>query len=639
MSRPATIAGGLAVPLALSAIVLAVYAQAGSFSFLNYDDALYLQDAPHVSEGLTWRGIAWAFTTFHAVNWHPATWLSHMLDVSLFGMDAGRHHLVNVLLHLLNSIVLYRLLCEATGRALESAAAAALFAVHPLQVESVAWVAERKNLLCALFFLLSLRQYCRYSAMPSARRYLSALLLFLLALLSKPMAVTLPFVMLLLDRWPLGRTGGTPGAGRLVLEKVPFLLLSAASCAMTLLAQANGAALVTLESMPLAARLENAAAAYAAYLGKAAWPSRLAFYYPMPAMSSLHATAAASAILLAALTVFAVRQARTRPWLAVGWFWFLGTLVPVIGIVQVGMQSMADRYAYLPLVGLLLALCRGAGEAASRLRIPGRAVAAAACAAIALLGVASRAQAGTWRDSGSLFRHAVAATKDNWAAHNGLGKVAFEAGDYPEALRHLQEALRLAPGIVEIRNSLGAAYARMGREDEAAAHYREALRLRPGYADARTNLGALLARRGEFDEAERLFREALASAPGSADAHVNLAHVLMRKGMDGEAIAHFRESLRLRPGDADSHLGLGLALSRTSALDEATAHLRVAVRLRPDDAEARNNLGVLLARGGAAAEAIGQFREAVRLRPGYEGARRNLERAIAGNAARAGGGT
>jgi len=484
---------------------------------------------------------------------------------------------------------------------------AALFAVHPLHVESVAWVTERKDVLSAFFFLLSLRAYVRYAAGPGAARYGALLLFFALGLLSKPIVVTLPFVLLLLDYWPLGRLwppGDPPAdaaprfpgdpAWRLVLEKAPLFVLSAAASAVTYLAQKDIGATVPLAATPLWARAGNALLSYAAYLRKAAWPSDLAVFYPHPGKSLPLVGTAAAGLFLCLATALVVRYARRYRWLATGWFWYLGTLVPVIGLVQVGGNAMADRCAYIPLIGIYAMAAWGAGELAARFRVPTAARAAVAAGVLLALMACAIVQVGYWRGSGPLFRRALAVTEGNWLAHNSLGEVAHEAGRYEEAAAHYREALRIGPDSPGTHSDLGVALLKTGRRDEAILHFREALRILPGHPEAHNNLGVYLS----------------------------------ENGREEEGMAHYRQALRVRPDYAEAHYNLGRALSRQGAVEEATGHLREAVRLRPDYAEARNNLGALLARQGAFPEAVSQFREALRLKPDYEGARLNLERAI-----------
>lgn len=622
----------------LAGLVVAVYWQAGSFRFTNYDDDLYVTKNPRVAAGLTLSGIRWAFTTIQVSNWHPIAWLSHMLDVSLFGLSAGKHHLVNVLIHLLNTLLLFHALRRATGRFGECFLVAGLFAVHPSHVESVAWISQRKDLLCAFFSLLAISGYVGYCERPGAGRYIKGVLLpFALALMSKPMAVTLPFLLLLLDFWPLGRTSAwrpasgaeiaPPGPVRLLTEKAPLLLLSALSAALTLMAQSKGGAVASLDFLPMAPRIANALFAPAAYLWKAVWPVGLSVIYPLPESSGLVLKGAAGAAFLAGATALAVRQRRQRPYLAVGWFWFLVMLVPVIGIVQVGMQSMADRYTYLSLVGAFVVAAWGMGEAASRSGIPRKGTEALSAALLVLLAYLAHGQAGYWRDSVSLFRHALEATSpDNKVAQVNLGGALSAEGRDEEALGHYREVLRISPGDAEAEYAMYQTLARLGREEEAVAHFGAALRRTEGNAESNNNIGLALAGTGRVEEALSYFREAVRIRPDFAEAHYNLGVALSRLGRKDEAVPHFREALRIRPVDAESHNKLGVARMGLGRLDDAVGHFRAALDKRPDYGDARFNLAVALERSGKREAAMRELEEILRLSPGDRDAEERLAR-------------
>jgi Flp pilus assembly protein TadD len=538
----------VAIGALLAASVLAVYWRTSSFPFVVYDDEPLIVRNRAIQEGLTWDAVRWAFTSVREIGWLPVTWLSHLSDVSLFGMDAGKHHLVNVALHLATTLAMFAVLRRATGRTWESGLAAAIFAVHPLHVESVAWVSERKDILCAFFWMLTIGAYVRYVERPGTLRYCAALGLFALALMSKPMAVTLPFVLLLLDFWPLGRMTRASGAFRLVSEKAPFFLLAAAACVATLFAQREMGAIDPAGAIPFWARAANAALACGAYLRQAVWPSGLAVFYPHPGVRIGIPGAAASAALVAGATVAVLLGARRRPWLAVGWLWFLGTLVPVIGLVQAGGQARADRYTYLPLVGLAVAVSWGAGRLAERGAVARRCVVAASLAWLSLLSALAFHQVGYWRDSKTLFLHAIEVTRDNWIARNNLGVVLRKEGELDAAIVHLREALRIFPDYAEARFNLGQALSAKGMDAEAEANFREMLRLVPESADARRGLADHYSDAGRPDEAEPLYREAIRLKPDYPEAHNNLGVLLARRGASGEAAAHFMEAVRLWPG-------------------------------------------------------------------------------------------
>src|SRR6202167_1037861 len=527
------------VCVALIAANLIVYASAWHHGFVNYDDDDYVTTNPVVLRGLTWHGVAWAFTTGYAVNWHPLTWLSHMLDVQLYGLDPGLHHLTNLLFHIVNTLLLFGLLHRMTRALGRSAFVAGLFAVHPLHVESVAWVAERKDVLSTLFWMLTLWAYQEYARRPGLRRYWAVLLFFALGLMAKPMLVTLPFVLLLLDFWPLGRVGiGPNSAGgwalsrdgwatmrRLVFEKLPLLALAVVSSIVTFAIHRRGGAVISFAAAPLHIRMANALVSYVAYIGKMLWPARLAVLYPYA--QSLPLWWLAGAFLgLMGISFAVIRAGPRHPYLSVGWFWYLGTLVPVIGLIQVGDQAMADRYTYVPLIGLFIIVAWGVPELL--VRWPFRRIALAAAAGLVILAcaIAARGQLQYWENSSTLWTRALAVTTGNNIAHNNLGVSLADQGKLDEAIAHYSEALRIKPDYADAHNNLGAALADQGKVDEAIAHYSEALRIKPDYADAHDNLGVSLCDQGKLDEGIAHFNEALRIKPDSAKAHNNLGVAL-----------------------------------------------------------------------------------------------------------------
>jgi tetratricopeptide (TPR) repeat protein len=503
----------------LAASVLLVYSPALRNGFVGYDDPDYVTRNPHVQAGLSVAGLRWALTSVDAGNWHPLTWASHMLDVSLFGLAPAGHHAMSVGLHAANAVLLFALLYRGTGRLGPSAAVAALFAVHPLNVESVAWVAERKNVLSTLFGLLTIAAYAGYVRRPGKSRYALVVLLFALGLAAKPMLVTLPGLLLLIDLWPLDRYPAT-GLRALLREKATLLLVSVLSAAVTIAAQGHAAALVPVEGLPARLRLANAVVACIRYLGKLLWPTRLAAFYPHPADALSAATVVASVALLSAAALVAVRGWRRRPWLAVGGAWYLVALLPVIGLVQVGLQSMADRYMYLPMMGLLVVIAWTAIEAVPRSRGPRAALGAAVALVLAGLAAATWMQVHVWEDGVTLWTHALQVTDANFLAHDNLG-VELDA---------------------------------RGRSDEALEHYRETLRLRPGDRNGTRNAAnALFAKgqrlydAGQMKSALEAFREGLTLEPDSALAYAYTGGTLAALGRDEEAMAAFDAALRLRP--------------------------------------------------------------------------------------------
>lgn len=598
--------------VALVGITLLLYWPVQQFEFVAFDDTAYVTENRIVQEGLAAGGLRWAFSAFDVANWHPLTWVSHMLDVELYGLNAGGHHWTSVQIHAAGALLLFAALVAMTGAIWASAFAAALFAVHPLHVESVAWVAERKDVLSGAFWFLCLAAYASYVTKPTAARYLAVLISFVLGLMSKPMAVTLPVVLLLLDYWPLRRfaeartlfdrlTGGpTHGAAAsarsLLIEKIPLFVLSAASCVMTLAAQGSGGAVIALEQIPVDVRLANAIVSYVDYLGKTLWPVGLVMFYPhfgMPPGWKI----AFCALILVAVTVFAVRGARRYPYVLVGWLWYLGTLVPVIGVVQVGSQSMADRYTYIPLVGIFIALAWALRDQAGK--GPALKALLMVLAAVSLVGltVTARDQVWTWRNSVTLFEHALQVIEANPVVHNNLGVTYLSAGD----------------------------------SGKAAPHFRRALELRPGYADALFNLGLCAFKAGDRQEAARYFQCALQEDSRYDRAHVYLGFILLEARMPGPAAEHFREALHIRPDQEAAHHHLAVALMQLNDYAGAEMHLWETVKLNPQNPEAYNNLGVALMARGKYREAVEVLAAANALAPGRPIVERNLRNAQAGS--------
>jgi Flp pilus assembly protein TadD len=620
---------------ALAAAALALYLPAAGYPFLAYDDDLYVTANRQVLSGLALDGVRWAFTTFHASNWHPLTWLSHMLDVSLFGPGPAGPHVVNAVLHAANSALLFLLLARTTGAARRSACVAALFALHPLHVQSVAWVAERKDVLSTLFAFLAAFGWIRYAERPSVARYLPVAACHALGLMAKPMLVTLPVLLFLLDFWPLGRLpvrdaeGGFPWRrlGGLLAEKVPLILLSVACAALTLAAQSAGGATGGSAVFPLHARLGNAVVAYGLYAWKTLVPTGLAVFYPFPPAGRPAWQVAAAAAALAAGTGLALREAGRRPWLAFGWGWFLLSLVPVIGLVQVGGQAMADRYMYLPIVGLLVAAAWEGRELAARLGIGRNALAAAALLLAAGASVAARVELAHWRSDEALFGRALEVTEGNWLAHYDLGVVLEKAGRLDDAAAQYRETLRIDPRHARARTNLGGLLVRQGRAPEALPLLVEAVAGDPASPEAHNNLAMALAGSGRLPEAVAEYEAALRIRPDYAEASANLGAALEGLGRTGEAEARYREALRADPSCVSALNNLGFLLGKGGRTGEAVALLQEAVRLAPGSPEANNNLGIALLVQGRAAEAAERFREALRLRPGYPEARANLDRA------------
>jgi tetratricopeptide (TPR) repeat protein len=620
----------LAIGVCLVVATLLVYAQVRTHGFLTHDDPEYVTANPHVTAGLTAAGAAWALTSTHDANWFPLTWLSHMADVELFGMSAGAHHLDSLILHALSALLLFALFRRMTGARWPSALVACLFALHPLHIESVAWVAERKDVLSGLFWMLTLLAYVGYVARPGRGRYLLTLTLFGLGLMAKSMIVTLPLVLLLLDWWPLGRWD--PAAGRrsalarlgpLVREKIPLLALSAAVSVITFVVQQSAGAVASADAVPLGGRLVNAVVSYAIYLREMIWPARLAIFYPLRPVET--STVVAAAFVVAAISVVVVRAARRRPYLAVGWLWYLGTLVPVIGLIQVGSQSHADRYTYIPSIGITVAAAWGLADLARRWPRYRMVVAGVAVTACVAAGVATWRQLPYWQDSESLFTRAIEVTGDNYVAEFNLGLVRRGEGRLDDALAHDERAVRIRPAYAEAENNIAEILIASHRTPEALPHLAEALRLSPGLVDAHVNLGVASAEAGRPEAAEAAFSDALRLDPGNVQALAGLGTTLSRLGRSEEGIRLLTEAVRLGPESPALHAELGTLLAGQDRPSEAERELAEAVRLKPDYVQARVNLGSTLAALGRYDEAVAQFTEALRLQPDLESARRNLE--------------
>ncbi len=580
--------------LVLAVATLVSYWPVVHSSFINFDDDIYVYSNPRVTGGLTWEGALWAFTDAgYGSNWHPLTWISHQVDVELFGLDPRGHHLVNLLLHLGSVSLLLVFLHRATADLRLSALTAALFALHPLHVESVAWVAERKDVLSVLFGMATLSAYLAYVRKPGLGSYLLTTVSLALGLMAKPMLVTLPFVLLLLDFWPLGRLGARGWKSR-VVEKIPMMALCVFSSVMTLAAQARGGALGPWDRLPMAARIAGSLKAYVAYLGKTLWPVGLSVIYPYPVHTLdrvVSWSALAAGLLLLLLTAAVIGSSKARPYLVTGWLWYVGTLVPVIGLVQVGNQSMADRYTYLPHVGIFILTVWGIAELVRALSWPRLIPRAAALLVLAILVPLTRRQAGWWKDAITLFTHATAVTEGNWQAHKTLGFAFFTQGKVREAEREYREALRIFPGMPEVANNLGSLLVEQGRHLEAIDQFRLALRGKPTYAMAHYNLGSNLIALNRLGEAVQELRTAIDLSPRDPRPHNNLGAALYRLGQAGDAVREYQEALRLSPGYIDARCNLALALESLGRTDEARVEYLTAIRLQPGYAPAVQGLG------------------------------------------------
>jgi tetratricopeptide (TPR) repeat protein len=638
--------------VALAALTFVVFGQTLKHDFIELDDGDYVYGNPFVVAGLTLKGILWAFIHFHSYNWHPLTWISHMVDCQIFGLHAGGHHFTNVLLHAATVIALFQILRIMTGALWQSAFVAAVFAVHPLRAESVAWVAERKDVLSGLFFMLTVAAYIKYVRLRSEeprramiKQYVVVLLLFACGLMSKPMLVTMPVILLLLDFWPLkGRAGTAPASGvvtvaaartectpyqpdlgragtplpaevagrdlgstesrptgttstetttnwrdwlSLFVEKIPFFALSMGSSIITIFAQRG--AIESTAALTLPQRVANAALTCVIYLRQMVWPVRLAPFYPFPHYLIVQKVAIAG-VLLCIVSIIAWRMRRRQPWLLTGWVWYLVMLLPVVGILQVGEQAHADRYTYLPQIGICLAIT----WFVAGLRLPRALLQSAAVGVVLLLAACAWKQTGYWQNSETLARHALAATGDNYMAYS----------------------------------ILGTSYLRDGKPADAIPEFENALKLKPGYSEARNNLGNALAREGKLDEAIGYFQAVIKNNPNFADAHYNLGITLGQKGKTNEGIAEFQEAVRVNPRHAAAHNNLGIAFCKEGRINDGALQFKLAVESNPAFFDAYNNLGNALMQEGKVDEAVNCYRQALAINPAYEPAQRNLQRAI-----------
>jgi len=664
------------VSLSLIAVTLAVFGQVGSHSFLNFDDNLYITENRYVPSGLTLAGVTWAFTNTHEALWIPLTWLSHMFDCQLYGLNPSGHHLTSLAFHIASALLLFLVLERMTGALWRSAFVAALFALHPLHVESVAWAAERKDVLSTFFWMLTMWTYIGYVQRPRLNRYLLALLFFTLGLLSKPMLVTLPFVLLLLDYWPFGRfqfrglradlkshnSKPLDKADQksivlgLIREKVPFFVLCGISCILTIVGAQKTGAVLPLESYTLGSRMANVSLSYVRYIEKMFWPRHLAALYPLEMLPVWKILG--SGLLIVCVSLLVIRAARKFPYFVTGWFWYLGTLIPVIGIVQAGPQALADRFTYVPMIGLFVMIVWGIPDIPVGWRFRRVLLSLSTGLLLLLLMAVTNFQLKYWQNDITLFEHTLAVTSNNFVIHNNLGTVLARQGKTEEAAAHYVEALRIRPDYVETHNNLGGILARQGKTQEAFAHFAEALRIKPDYArthynlgcflanqgktqeaiahfvealrimpdyaEAHNNLGVIFANQGKTQEAFGHFAEALRIEPDYAEAHNELGELLANQGKTQEAIAHFADALRIKPDFARAHSNFGIILGSQGRTQEAVAHCMEALRIDPDCAEAHNNFGIILTSQGKIQEAIAHFAEAVRLKSGYAEAHINL---------------
>jgi tetratricopeptide (TPR) repeat protein len=618
--------------LTLAVVTAALYGPITHHDFINFDDDDYITSNSHVQAGLTGAGVIWAFQTGAAANWHPLTWLSHMLDCQLYGLSPGGHHSTNLIFHIVNTLLLFLWLRQITGALWRSAFVAALFAWHPLHVESVAWAAERKDVLSTFFWMLSLIAYTRYAReskvqSPKSKVFYGwSLLAFACGLMSKPMVVTLPFVLLLLDFWPLERFS-RPTIPRLLLEKLPFFALAAAGSTVTYLIQKSSGAVWSAGALPFHARVANALLAYVRYLSKTFWPADLAIIYPYPKHWPIMAVMGA-ALLLAIWSGLFLWHARQNPYLPAGWFWFLGTLIPAIGLVQVGSQSMADRYTYLSGIGLFILIVWGLND--FLIIHPQRRKLAMLIGGLTLAGclVCTRIQLNHWQNSIKLLRHTIEVTTGNYVACNFLGRALDEAGKNDESLPCYEESVRIESRYPQAQYNLGMAWLNRGWTKKACDPLAAAVRLVPGDAGARYYFGLALMDDGRLDDAMVQFNEALRLNPNLAEAQGKLAMILIKQGKTAEAIPHFAAIVRLFPNDAEARFNLGLALLENHQPADAAVQFSEELRLTPDATKAHYRLAQALQQQNQLTDAVRHYREALRLTPEFPEAKNALDQIL-----------
>lgn len=620
----------LLIAIALAVVTVIAYWPVLGNGFVNYDDDRYVYNNPRVLEGVSVAGIVWAFKSTWNANWHPLTWISHMVDCEIYGTHPMGHHLTNLIFHLANTLLLFLLLIRLTGSTWRSAFVAALFAVHPLHVESVAWVAERKDVLSTFFLMLTLLAYARYVESRNIKRYLLVVGMFALGLMAKPMLVSVPFVLLLLDYWPFRRfspenaskkkkQAARPSIAGPLLEKLPLLAMALGSSVITLIAQTAGGAMNSLAGTPFGIRLASVTAAYVAYILKMVWPLKLGVIYPHPGTNLPEWQVVGSALFLAAVSYLVYRQRTQRPWLAVGWLWYVVTLIPVIGLVQVGAQFIADRYTYIPLIGLFVGIAWSVGQV-GRVRLVG------AIAVIVVLACTAGTfrQAGYWKDSRTLFAHTLMVAAPSATAHTNLGIALAEKGDQDAAIRHYEMALEISPDHVNARYNMGNAYVRKKMYDEAIEHYQRAISIRPQTVEAHLNLANAYAEMRLYDSAEAEYKTALEYDPDHFDAITNLAGMYKDTGRFSDAEELYRRALEIRPSDPESHSSLGVALAGQGMLDEAVEHFTEALRLDPRHAGAHVNMANVHAARKDYDKAAEEYQTALEIDPKLVEAHHNL---------------
>jgi protein O-mannosyl-transferase len=635
------------ISLFLIVITLALYWPVRTYDFVKYDDYKYVTANRYIQSGITSKSIWWAFTSGYASNWHPVTWLSHMLDYEIFGLNPGAYHLVNLSFHIVNTLLLLIVFFRMTKALWASAFIAAVFALHPLHVESVAWIAERKDVLSTFFWMLTMLAYIKYVEKPNAIRYIITLLLFALGLMAKPMLVSLPLVLLLLDYWPLERiklnlkaerentenndsqsTLKKESALRLFIEKIPFFILTVLSSIVTFIAQQRSGAVQSIDVIDIKSRTGNAIVSFVGYISKMVWPSRLAVLYPHPGDSLSLLKVIFCGLLLILCTIVVILLSRKHKYLVTGWFWYIITLIPVIGLVQVGIQSMADRYMYIPMTGLLIIIAWSVKDFTASLKHHKRVLTASSVLILSAMFVKTSVQLQYWQNSYVLFEHTLDVTNNNYVMHNNFGAFLDEQGQIEQAIEQLQKSLAIKPNSAETRNNLANVLRDTGKVDEAINEYKKAIQLKPNFSDAHYNLAIALSSQNKFDEAISEYREAIRLSPDNVDAISNLALELSQKGDYSQSVELYKKALEIEPDNVITHGRLGLALSNLGDNEQAIQEFQIVLKSRPDDTEMICNVAILLERQGKISEAIEQYKKALAIDPEYTKAKNLLIKAL-----------
>ena len=611
------------VCVCLVAAIVVIYWPVYKYEFVKYDDDIYVTDNANIQSGLNGESFRWAFTASYAGNWHPVTWLSHTLDYQLFDKWAGGHHLINVLLHIANTLLLFCILVRMTGAIWPSAFVAAAFALHPLHVESVAWVSERKDVLSTLFWMLTIWAYSRYVENSKLKWYPAAIVLFVLGLMSKPMLVTVPFVLLLLDYWPLQRKF----SHKLLIEKIPFFICSFAFCVVTFLVQKSSGAMAGIEIFGPGVRINNAIVSYVSYIAKMIWPSGLAVLYPYHGNELSETKVIVCGLVILVISICFIYQARRHRFLAVGWLWYFGTLVPVIGLVQVGSQTMADRYTYMTLTGLFIIIAWSAKEFVPKWRYRNIVLTLSAITVLAASAFVASRQVRYWKNSLTLFEHTLQITENNYIILGNYATCLSNTGRFDESVEEFNKLLRIKPNLAEAHNNFGNVLLKVDRVQEAIEHFKLAIKYKPNFAEAYYNMGNAMKKQGKLEDAISCYKQAIKIEQHLIDAYLNLAAVFNKLARFDETVETCKKALELEPNNATAHGHLGIGLAGAGKIDEAIKEFRIVLSAQPDDVEMHRNLGILLERQGRLREAIEEYRQALKINPNDAKVRGLLEAA------------